>query len=270
MKQEELRQQLKRSHSIADNYQINLKRTKRDLKMAKEKLNRLKKERMATKPTSVQEGIHRALDDLILSHYPKFKLANSMNSISLGIWTWRDGVCQDTFIERVKKHLSTHVFSPLKICRAMDLFGGMLNFQSLRVLRWIESERQVTRNLLFPSLTTVSHFIANFTGFCSQYVHINFFTNKFGEGFEFDHRQIISLIWKQTGKDSVAEQKCMKVVLTADGSKLTNNINVVLMGLKETEAYQSMPLIGSHLLKVSNNEDTDNDSFLSVQSAFLS
>jgi hypothetical protein len=46
-------------------------------------------------------------------------------------------------------------------------------------------------------------------------------------------------------------EKSTKVVLTADGSKLTNNINVVLMGLKETEAYKSMPLIGSHLLKVS-------------------
>ncbi len=61
----------------------------------------------------------------------------------------------------------------------------------------------------------------------------------------------------------------MKVVSTADGLKLTNKINVLLMGMKETEAYKLMPLNASHLLKVSNNEDTKNDSFLSVQSAFL-
>jgi len=78
------------------------------------------------------------------------------------------------------------------------------------------------------------------------------------------------LIWKHTGKDAVAEQRPTQVVLTADGSKLTNNINVVLMGLKETEAYESMPLIGSHLLRFSNNFDTEADGTLSVQSAFLS
>jgi hypothetical protein len=35
----------------------------------------------------------------------------------------------------------------------------------------------------------------------------------------------------------------VQVVLTSDGSKLTNNINVVLMDLKEREACESMPLI---------------------------
>jgi hypothetical protein len=101
-------------------------------------------------------------------------------------------------------------------------------------------------------------------------VSINFFTNKFGEGFEFNHRDVIKLIWEHTGKDLIAEEKSTEVVLTADGSKLTNNINVVLMGLKETEAVHSMPLIGSHLLKFSNNCDSEADGSLSVQSAFLS
>jgi hypothetical protein len=125
-------------------------------------------------------------------------------------------------------------------------------------------------NLIFPSPTTVSHFITNFTGFCTQFIKVNFFSNKFGEGFEFDHKQIISLIWNHTGKHLLAERKATQVVLTADGFKLTNNINVVLMGLKETEAYHPIPLMGSHLLKFSNNDDADTDGCLSVQSAFLS
>jgi hypothetical protein len=40
-KQEELKQQLKRSHLIAENYRINLKRVKWDLKIAQDKINRL-------------------------------------------------------------------------------------------------------------------------------------------------------------------------------------------------------------------------------------
>jgi hypothetical protein len=97
---------------------------------------------------------------------------------------------------------------------------------------------------------------------------VNFFTNNFGEGFEFDHKQVISLIWKHTRKDLIAKSRPTNVFLTADGSKLTNNINVVLMGLKETVAYESMPLLCSHLLKFSNNFDTEADGSLSVQSAF--
>jgi hypothetical protein len=53
---------------------------------------------------------------------------------------------------------------------------------------------------------------------------VNFFTNNFGEGFEFDHKQVICLIWEHTGKDLVAESMASNVVLTADGSKLTNII----------------------------------------------
>ncbi len=68
----------------------------------------------------------------------------------------------------------------------------------------------------------------------------------------------------------MAEQRPMQVVLTADGSKLTDNINFVLKDLKETEAYESMQLIGSHLVRFSNNFDTEADGTLRVQSAFLS
>jgi hypothetical protein len=55
----------------------------------------------------------------------------------------------------------------------------------------------------------------------------------------------------------VAEERPKNVVLTADGSTLTNNINVVLMGLKDTEAYELIPLICYHFLKFSNNFDRE-------------
>jgi hypothetical protein len=266
-----LQHKLDDARKQAEKYRNDIKKLKRQLKNKEEQMKQLRQEKQTTKPTSINHGIHDALDHLIKSFYPKFRLKNLMKSITEAIWTWREGVCQDSLVHKAKKYLSKHVFSPLNICRAMDLFGGMLNFQSLRVLRWIEIDAAQDRsNLLLPSPTTVSRFITNFTGFCTSYVRVNFFSNRFGEGFEFDHKQIISLIWKYTGKDALAEQRATQVVLTADGSKLTNNINVVLMGLKETEAYESMPLIGSHLLKFSNNLDTEDDGSLSVQSAFLS
>jgi len=223
------------------------------------------------KPISIKDGIHNALDQLIKDHNPKYRMKNLLKDISDALWLWKGGICQDAFLDKAKRHLRQNVFSLLKICRAMDLFGGMLNYQSLRVLWWIEIDAlNDSSNLLFPAPTTLTRFIRNFTGFCSNFVTVNFFKNNFGEGFEFSHKDLISLIWKHIGKDVVAEQRPTKLMLTSDGSKLTNNINVVLMGLKETEAYQSMPLMGSHLLKRSHNLDAENDGTLSVQSAFLS
>jgi hypothetical protein len=119
------------------------------------------------------------------------------------------------------------VLSSLNIFRAMDLFGGMLNFQSLRVLRWIESDAtQDHSNLLFPSPTMLSRCITNFTGFCSSFVKVNFFTNNFGEGFEFDHRQVISLIWKYTGKDVVAEERDQPMLCS---QQMAQNLQIILM-----------------------------------------
>jgi hypothetical protein len=203
-------------------------------------------------------------------YYPKFRLKNLLKDIFEAFWTWRGGATQDALLEKSRRHFSEHVFSPLEICCAMDLFGGMLNFQALRVIHWVETDGKQLANCMSPSPAVFSRFVLNFTGFYTNFVNINFFTNKFGEGFEFNHQQVIKLIWEHTGKDLIAEERPTKVVLTADGSKLTNNINVVLMRLKETEAADSMPLIGSHQLKFSNNCDGEADGSLSVQSAFLS
>jgi hypothetical protein len=57
------------------------------------------------------------------------------------------------------------------------------------------------------------------------------------------------------------------VVLTADGVKVTKNLNLVIMGLKEMETA-SMPLLASHLLRRGNNDDDDGFGQLDQQSAF--
>jgi hypothetical protein len=57
----------------------------------------------------------------------------------------------------------------------------------LRVLWWIEiNAMKDSSNLLFPAPTKLTRFIRHFTGLCSNFVHVNFFQNNFGEGFEFN------------------------------------------------------------------------------------
>jgi len=99
-------------------------------------------------------------------------MKNLFKDISDALWLWKGGICQDAFLDKAKRHLRQNVFSLLKICRAMDLFGGMLNYQSLRVLWWIEIDAlNDSSNLLFPAPTTLTRFIRNFTGFCSKFCH---------------------------------------------------------------------------------------------------
>jgi hypothetical protein len=146
-------------------------------------------------------------------HYPKFHIKNLLKDISKSLWSWKEGICQDAFVDKAKRYLRENVLLSLNICHAVDLFGGMLNYQSLRVLRWIEIDvLKDSSNLLFPAPTTLTRFIHNYTGFCSNFVHVNFFKINFGEGFEFNHKKLISLIWQHTGKDVVTEQRPTKLV----------------------------------------------------------
>jgi len=48
---------------------------------------------------------------------------------------------------------------------------------------------------------------------------------------------------------------------------MTRNLNVVMIGLREIEAMTTMPLLGLHLLKRSNNEDTEDDGQLGLKAA---
>ncbi len=226
------------------------------LKPLQDRVKKLQEDNNQWKPSSMKDVIPSSFDFLIETYFPWFRLKSLLKGICENFWTWRDGVRQGFLIEKAKNYLCCNIFSSLNICYPLDLFGGMLNFQPLRVLHWIESDATQDRsNLLFPSPTMLSWVITNFTGFSSSFVKVNLFTNNFGEGFEFHHKHIISLILKYTGKDAVAEVRATNVALTADGSKLTNNINGALMGLKETEAYKSMPLIGSRLLKFSKGRN---------------
>ena len=97
---------------------------------------------------------------------------------------------------------------------------------------------------------------------------MNYFHSLSGEGFKFDSKSLVKELWRATGKDKVAQQQSTEVTLTTDGVNITKNLNIVMMGIKETDTFASLPLIGSHLLKWCNNEDKGEDGALSMQSCF--
>ncbi len=137
---EELTAQLDDARKRAEKYRMDLKKANRKVRQMELKVQKLRSEKDTRTPNCLKEAIQDMLDHLIATYFPRFRLKSLMKDIIEGFWTWRDGVCQDFLIEKSKNYLRANVFSPLRICRAMDLFGGMLNFQSLRVLRWIEND----------------------------------------------------------------------------------------------------------------------------------
>jgi hypothetical protein len=225
---------------------------------------------MADKPSSLQDGVITALDNLVKKHYFKYGVKRVGSDIAAAVWRADcfNGIVRNHLIILVKKYMKAEIFSPHKIVRAMDLFGGMLSFQAIRVLRWIEGDGSAYNHaLMIPSVGVLQRYMANFTAFCSNQVKCKFFQTDSGEGFEYDERQIISIIWKGTNKDTIARDSPTSIVLTTDGVKITRNLNLVIMGIKEIEA-KLMPLLASHLLKRGNNEDDDGFGMLDHQSAF--
>jgi hypothetical protein len=120
---------------------------------------------------------------------------------------------------------------------------------------------------MIPSVSVLQHYQANFTAFCSNKIKCSFFQTDSGEGFEFDEKAIISLIWKGANKDLLAGERPTPVVITTDGVKVTKNLNLVMTDLKEMETKR-MSLIASHLLSRGNNDDGNGFGQLDQQSAF--
>jgi hypothetical protein len=136
----ELSSKLDDARKHAEKFRQDLKKANRKLQQMQEKIRKLQSEKDQRKPSSTKDAIPDILDFLICTYFPGFQLKSLMRNICDAFWTWRDGVCQGFLIEKAQNYLCINVFSPLHIFRAMDLFGGMLNFQFLRVLQWIEND----------------------------------------------------------------------------------------------------------------------------------
>jgi len=50
-------------------------------------------------------------------------------------------------------------------------------------------------------------------------------------------------LWKATGKNKLDKQQPTEVMLTADGTMLTRNLNIMMMGLKEMDTLHPCLLL---------------------------
>ena len=137
------------------------------------KVHSLRKYNQQVKPQSLSAGIEEAVKNLVKMHYPRLGLKNLVKGVGDGVWNCMNGVVRSYVIGLVKKYMRKTVFSPLNLCHAMDLFGGMISFQVLCVLQWVEAEgKSYCHDLIFPLVMTMRRFIENFTGFASEKISV--------------------------------------------------------------------------------------------------
>jgi hypothetical protein len=189
-KQEEIRQKYLRSLEKVKKYSDEAKYLRRQVKTLRSRLSLTVEE---SAPTSLSSRVASAINRLVKLHYSKYGIKRLGKEIADAVWSPEclNGILRDPLIGTVKKYLRQDVFNPRNIVRAMDLFGGMLSFQSIRVLRWIEGDgNPYNRSLMIPSVGVLQRYLANFTAFCSTKLKCSFFQTDSGEGFEFDEKEI--------------------------------------------------------------------------------
>ncbi|KAI2511868.1 hypothetical protein MHU86_2600 [Fragilaria crotonensis] len=156
-----------------------------------------------------------------------------------------DGEVQRCMVEKVRCHLRTHVFSPWKILKAMDVSGFKLSLAGIEVLRRVDMTSKYGRGIL-PSKSTILRAArmleAEAERFCPfsmigqtfQGVDKNNLNdgNDIGEGFEFDAIKVTKTLFEAFGLMEVAKRRAVDLALTSDGAQLTNTISHVAAGLK--------------------------------------
>jgi len=179
-----LEEKQKHNQTTITNQRNALKYLRRQEKSLRSRLSEIRKNE---KPTSLSEGIIAVIEKIVQTHYSRYGMKRVGEEVARAVWSvdCLGGSVRGSLIKVVKGWIRQEVFNPRNIVRAMDLFGGMLSFQAIRVLRWIEGNGESNqRNLMIPSVSVLQRYLSNFTAFCSTKMKINFFQTASGEGFE--------------------------------------------------------------------------------------
>lgn len=92
------------------------------------------------RPKDLKAGVADMIK-LVSTHFYWYSKKRLSQKIVEAVWDTCCAKCvaQTHLVTIVKKHLSETIFTPIKFLEAMDLSGGMLNYQGIHVLHWIET-----------------------------------------------------------------------------------------------------------------------------------
>lgn len=186
-----------------------------------------------------------------------------------------DGEVQECMIDKVRNYLRTHVFSPWKILKAMDLAGFNLSLSGLEILRRVDVGTSKYVRGILPSKATMLRVARKLEAAADSLCPFTMIgrtdqqdgagnlddgdgadeeEDTFAEGFEFDPLKFTHLLLKSFGVLGVAKERQVELSLTSDGAQLTNTISQVAAGLKLNDIAIRDPF--THLLLLLHEPDS--------------
>ena len=189
----------------------------------------------------------------LVSSKQRYKLLSKSNlaiNIAKAVFdhTLCDGVASEEVISEAKKWLRKNVFVPAAILKQMDLRGGTLTYEGIKVLNDVEASatdgtnmRRIRNRLICTPacLKGVAKQIEREGDVIRPYRHIH---TPYGEGIKFDYAKVTWLVINTFGlKDAAKEQK-VNISASIDAMRITKNLCHTSAGLKMTDIGGKDPL----------------------------
>ena len=163
----------------------------------------------------------------------------------------------DTFIKTLitimKPIIRKLLFHPLDILRSMDLSGGILSYEAIKILRGVETGGVKFLRSIIPSTTEIQK-AANLVERiadkeCPLKHEVLDLGEKKVESISLDLPKIAKLLIEAFGLEDVAKQRGVEFVQTMDGAKLSKNENHTSMGIRLIDIETKDPVTGKYLFQ---------------------
>jgi hypothetical protein len=181
-----------------------------------------------------------------------------------------NGVALEEVISEAKKWLRKNVFVPAAILKQMDLRGGTLNYEGIKVLNDVEASatdgtnmrRIRSRLICTPAcLKRVAKQIEKEGDVICSYRHIH---THYGEGIEFDYTKVTRLVINTFGLEDAAKKRKVNISASIDAAWITKNLCHTSAGLKMTDIGGKDPLQNMQSFLVDEDSLRDLQSYNNV------
>jgi hypothetical protein len=178
----------------------------------------------------------------LLSSKRRYKLLSKSNlatNIARAVFdpTLCNGVALEEVISELKKWLRNNVFKPAEILKQMDICGGTLNYEGIKVLNDVEASgfggnKKRIRNRLICTpacLKQVAKQLEKEGDIICPYRHIH---TAYGERIEFDYAKVTWLVISTFGLEDAAKERRINISASIDAARVTKNLCHTSAGLK--------------------------------------
>jgi PII-like signaling protein len=208
-----------------------------------------------------ENELHKAIDKLIEldNDFSKWDQERCYKQISESICSYNHDEPSSskdfltTLINTMKPIIRKTLFHPLDIIRAMDLSGGILSYEAIKILRKVETNGVRFFRGIIPSTKELQRAAETTEKVANELCPITHEIVDIGEkkieSVKFDISKLTLLLFKSFGLEDVAKQRSVEIIQTMDGARLSKNENHTTMGVRLVDIDTRDPITSEYLFK---------------------